>query len=97
MQTDKELALEFVDALEEMHYREIVYEAILNAFPATSAWREHFDRELENQSHRAEIHKWFQPVREQVLNAPDLNAAVREILKGLERIDSEDSENRDLT
>jgi hypothetical protein len=91
MQTDKELALELVDALEEMYYREIVYEAILNAFPETSAWHEHFDQALKNHAHREEIHGQFLPVREQVLNAPDLTSAVHKMLEGLERIDPEDS------
>ena len=90
MQTDKELALELADALEDMYYREIIYEAILNTLSGPD-WKKHFERELGNQDHRKEIHEYFSPLREQVLNAPDLTSAVREMLEGLERIDPEDS------
>jgi hypothetical protein len=95
MQTDKELALELVDALAEMERGRIIYEAILNAFPETATkWREHFDKALQDQSFRDKIHAEFEIVREQVLNAPDLTSAVREILEGLEQTDRGDSENK---
>jgi hypothetical protein len=88
MQTDKELALEFVDALADMQCREIIYQAILDAFPETATkWREHFDKHLQSRELRDKIRADFEPVRQQVLDAPDLSSAVRQMLEGLERID----------
>jgi hypothetical protein len=90
MQTDKEIAIELIDALEEMHYREIIYEAVLGAI-APPDWRKYFDQAVKKGDHREEVRGWFLPMRERVLDAPDLTAAVREMLEGLERIDPEDS------
>jgi hypothetical protein len=91
MQTDKELALELVDALAEMQCRETILQAILNAFPETATkWQEHFERKLQDQELRNTIRADFEIVREQVLNAPDLTSAVRKILEGLEQTDPED-------
>ena len=97
MKTDKDIALELIDAIEEMYYREIVHETLLenltgpDAPPAPANWREHFERAMKNQENRKRIHEHFSPLREQVLHAPDLTSAVREMLEGLERIDPENS------
>jgi hypothetical protein len=90
MQTDKEIALELINALEEMHYREIVYEAVLGAI-APPDWRKYFEHAIKKGDHREEVREWFLPMRERVLDAPDLTSAVREMLEGLERTDPEDS------
>ncbi len=100
METDKDIALELIDALEQMYFREIVYEVMLNTLTGPNAppsqvdWRKHFEQALKNQDHRKQIHEHFLPVREQVLNAPDLTSAVREMLEGLERIDPESLGNQ---
>ncbi|MFZ0773225.1 MAG: hypothetical protein WCA49_23845 [Candidatus Sulfotelmatobacter sp.] len=92
MQTDKELALQLIDKLEEMSCRELVYEAILDHSPETAPkWRRYFDHLMKVGNLREQIHQDYRSTREQVLNAPDLTSAVREMLEGIERIDPEDS------
>jgi hypothetical protein len=71
-----------------MYLREIVYEAVL-AQVTTHDWRKHLETAGKNKSYKDRIHEMFQPLREQVLDAPDWSAIVRNILGTLGQKDQD--------
>jgi hypothetical protein len=84
MISDKEIALELIDVIEEMHLREIVYEAVLNAVTEHD-WKGTLAKALADESDRKKVHEKFQPLRESVLDAPDLTSVVRRMLDELDQ------------
>jgi hypothetical protein len=89
MQTDKEFAMRIVDQLEEYYLRCTLMETILDA-SKVSGWRKQFAGLFPDPEIRGIVHKQFDPVRNAVLDAPDLTAAVREMLRGIPGTDPAD-------
>lgn len=86
MKSDKEIALELINWLETLYLREIVYQAVLNE-TSKCDWRSAVEQAEKNQKYQAVVHERFEPLRQQVLDAPDLSAVVRAMLEGLPRTD----------
>lgn len=93
MLTDKDLALRLLDWIEDLHLRNAALEAALEVLSAQD-WRPYVEQLEKKPHHKATIHAKFEPFRELVLDAPDLTAAVRHMLEGLERIDPEEKGNQ---
>lgn len=79
MLSDKDLALRLLDVIEYLSLRNAALESVLEAKFA-GQWQEYVQTLEENPAHRATIHQKLEPLRELVLSAPDLNAAVRRII-----------------
>ena len=80
MLSDKDLALRLLDVIEYLSLRNAALESVLETKFA-GQWQEYVRTLEENPSHRATIHDKLEPLRELVLSAPDLNAAVRRIIE----------------
>ena len=89
MKTDKELAMQLVDSLEEYYLRNTLLETILDA-RKVPGWRQQFEEVLPLPEARASARRRYQPVRDRILEAPDLSTAVREMLKGISGTDPTD-------
>jgi hypothetical protein len=87
MKTDKELAMQLVDALEEYYLRWTLMQTILEAHKVPG-WRKQFDEVFAFPDARASVRRQFQPVRDRILDAPDLSTAVREMLKDIPGTDA---------
>jgi hypothetical protein len=80
MLSDKDLALRLLDVIEYLSLHNAALESVLEA-KLTGQWQEYVQKLEENSVHRATIHQKLEPLRELVLTAPDLNAAVRRIVE----------------
>jgi hypothetical protein len=90
MLTDKEIALSIIDALENLALDSAVYQIVLDEITKglpQANWRETFDLIRKDPRFESDAHARFVRLREAVLHAPDLSAAVRQILEGLEATD----------
>ena len=90
MKTDKELAMQLVDSLEEYYRRWTLMETILDS-SNVRGWRRIFDELLPAPEIKERAHNVFQPVRDRILDAPDLSTAVRETLREIPGIDPKGS------
>lgn len=79
MKTDKDIALELITLIEGLHLREVIYQTILGTVTDFD-WQKALEKHETNGSYKQRVHEQFLPLREQVLNAPDLTAAVRDML-----------------
>lgn len=84
MISDKEITLDLIDLIEEMHLREVFYETLLSTLVADYDWKGTLAEALANPSHRRRVHEKFQPLRDCVLDAPDLTTVVRRMIEGLD-------------
>jgi hypothetical protein len=82
VRTDKDIAMRVVDQLEEYYLRCTLLETILDA-SKVPGWRQMFAEVFPSPEARASVKRQFEPVRERILDAPDLTTAVREMLGGL--------------
>ncbi len=80
MLSDKDLALRLLDVIEYLSLRNAALESVLEAKFA-GQWQDYVQTLEENPAHKATIHQKLEPLRELVLSAPDLNAAVRRIVE----------------
>jgi hypothetical protein len=83
MESDKELALRLVDRLEEYYRRYTLLETMLDAYKVPG-WRQQFEEVFPLPEAKETAHRIFWPVRERILDAPDLTTAVREMLKDIQ-------------
>ena len=90
MKTDKELAMQLVDCLEENYLRYTLLETILDE-AKVPRWRQTFEELFPLPKARATARRRFQPVRDRILDAPDLKTVMREMLNDSPRIDSKGS------
>jgi len=80
MLSDKDLALRLLDVIEYLTLRNAALESVLEGkFPGE--WQPYVQKLEENPVHKDTIHQKMEPLRELVLTAPDLNAAVRRIVE----------------
>jgi hypothetical protein len=88
MKTDKELAMQLVDSLEEYFLRCTLLETILDA-AKVPGWRQSFEEIFPLPAARASAsaRRRYQPIRDRILDAPDLTTAMREMLKDIPGID----------
>jgi hypothetical protein len=84
MKTDKELAMQLVDFPEEYYRRNTLMQLILDT-SKVPGWRQRFAEVFPDPEIKETVRKIFQPVRDRILDAPDLTAAVREMLKDIPR------------
>lgn len=82
MKTDKELAMQLVDSLEEYYLRYTLLETILDA-AKVPGWRRRFEEVFPLPAAKESARRRFQPVRDRILDAPDLTTAMREMLKDI--------------
>jgi hypothetical protein len=89
--SDKEIALELIDNIEKLYLRDIAFKAIFEVLLPDNpqSWQRHLEIAENNPQYVAGVRAVFQPVRERVLNAPDLTAVVRDILGTLEQSDQD--------
>jgi hypothetical protein len=80
MKTDKELAMQLVDSLEENYLRYTLLETILDV-AKVPGWRQIFEEVFPLPEAWASVRRRYQPVRDRILDAPDLTTAMREMLK----------------
>lgn len=80
MLSDKDLALRLLDVIEYLTLRNAALESVLETMFGPR-WQPYVEKLEENPAHRATVHEKMEPLRELVLNAPDLNAAVRRIIE----------------
>ncbi len=80
MLSDKDLALRLLDVIEYLSLRNAALESVLEA-KLPGQWQVYVEQLESNPEHRATIHQKLEPLRELVLTAPDLNAAVRRIVE----------------
>jgi hypothetical protein len=80
MLSDKDLALRLLDVIEYLSLHNAALESVLEAKFA-GQWQAYVQKLEENPTHRDTIHHKLEPLRELVLTAPDLNAAVRRIVE----------------
>jgi hypothetical protein len=80
MLSDKDLTLRLLDVIEYLSLRNAALESVLEA-KFTGQWQAYVQTLEENPEHKATIHHKLEPLRELVLAAPDLNAAVRRIVE----------------
>ncbi|MFI5115961.1 MAG: hypothetical protein ACHP8B_04610 [Terriglobales bacterium] len=92
--TDEEIALKLIDALERLVLESSVLEILLDELTGSQQWRKRLDKIMSDPQRLEKVHAKLLPLREQVLDAPDLTAAVRHMLEGLERIDPEEKGNQ---
>ena len=90
METDKELAMQLVDSLEEYYRRWTLMKTLLDS-SNVRGWRRVFDELLPDPEMKERVQRIFQPVRDRVLDAPDLSTAVRQTLRDIPGIDPRDS------
>jgi hypothetical protein len=92
MLSDKEIALRLLDMIEDLIVQKLALESVLETLHGHQ-----WDSTLKAMEHsaagRATIHAKIEPLRQQVLDAPDLTATVRAILESLERKPGEDETN----
>jgi hypothetical protein len=90
MLSDKDLALRLLDVIEYLSLHNAALESVLEGKFA-GQWQTYVQRLEEKPEHRATIHQKLEPLRELVLSAPDLNAAVRHIVEdsGGENLDAD--------
>jgi len=80
MLSDKELALRLLDVIEYLSLRNAALESVLEG-KFSGQWQPYVEQLESNPEHRSTIHQKLEPLRELVLTAPDLNAAVRRIIE----------------
>ncbi len=80
MLSDKDLALRLLDVIEYLSLRNAALESVLEA-KLSGQWQGYVEQLEANPAHRETIHQKLEPLRELVLTAPDLNAAVRRIIE----------------
>lgn len=80
MLSDKDLALRLLDVVEYLTLRNAALESVLESMFGPR-WQPYVQQLEENPTHKATIHEKLDPLRELVLSAPDLNAAVRRIVE----------------
>ena len=80
MLSDKDLALRLLDVIEYLSLHNAALESVLEAKFA-GQWQSYVQTLEENPEHKETIHQKLEPLRELVLTAPDLNAAVRRIIE----------------
>jgi hypothetical protein len=82
MKTDKEIALQLLDCLEEYYLRYTLLETMLDAHKVPG-WRQQFEEVFPFQPARDSVRRRFQPIRDRILGAPDLSTAVRNLLEAI--------------
>ena len=82
--------MQLVDSLEEYYRRWTLMERILDS-SNVRGWRRVFGELLPDPEMKERVHHIFQPVRDRILDAPDLSTAVRETLRDIPGIDPRDS------
>ena len=82
--------MQLIDSLEEYHRRWTLMETILDS-SNVRGWRRLFDELLPAPEIKERVHHVFQPLRDRILDAPDLSTAVRETLKDIPGIDAKGS------
>jgi hypothetical protein len=95
MLTDKDLALQLIDQIEDLYLEISVLEAVLELKGVAPEDLKQIYKHVKAQAkYRNSVHANLQPLRDAVLDAPDLTAAVRHMLEGLERIDPEGTKGK---
>ncbi len=79
-----------VDQLEEYYLRYTLLETILDA-AKVRGWRRQYEELLPYAPAKESARRIFRPIRERILDAPDLTTAVHEMLKDIREIDPKDS------
>jgi hypothetical protein len=85
--TDKDMALDLINVLEDSFSRCMAYELFL-AELNSERWNQRY-KELKNEQ-VGKAKKLFSPMRELILEAPDWREGVHEMLEGLEGPDPGD-------
>jgi hypothetical protein len=89
--SDKEIALRLLDMIEELVVQKLALESVLE-FLHGDEWDSVLRKMEQYAAVRDVIHAKTQPLRQRVLDAPDLSSVVREMVEGLERIDPEEKD-----
>lgn len=83
MTTDKEIAIQIIDQMEKLFLEVCVLSKLLDKLNI-SDWKLYRDQAMTDPVFLSLARKQFDPLRDQVLAAPDLTEGVRGILQGLE-------------
>jgi hypothetical protein len=78
------LALRLVDQLEEYYLRNTLLETILDS-AKVPGWRQMFEEVFPLPAARETARRAFRPVRDRILDAPDLTTALRELLRTIQQ------------
>jgi hypothetical protein len=91
--SDKDVALELLNWIEQLHRRIAALESALQLLVGTRYnWQALAKSAEDSKVSKDVLHARFEPFRELVLHAPDLNSAVRKILEDSERIDPSETD-----
>ena len=79
--TDKDIALRLIDDLELYLCESAAFEIVLNELAESQEWKERVRRVLSDPTFRAKVHATTLPLRQLVLEARDVTAAVTEMVR----------------